>query len=179
MPLQTPTTGNGVPRLLISLPESGKFRSKLWVFKTIFERALFILSQVKAVDLLKNIPTMIHLVDCIWEFFIIIGSEARAQRQSIRIALHVASELVKRVAWQRPYTPPVHVVVLPSQMPLDLRIHLREIDESSMNPQGVPEHMNLLTDTEAHDHLRRTLWERFSLRDPLMLPLGIHPRLLG
>ncbi|KAJ4001525.1 hypothetical protein F5050DRAFT_1796489 [Lentinula boryana] len=134
---------------------------------------------VQPVEFLKAIPTMVHLIDCVWEFFVVVGSEARAQRQNIRISLHVASELVKRVAWRRPYTPPIHVVVLPSQLPLDLKIHLRELDESSINPQGVPEHMNLLTVHEAYDHIRRTSWERFSLRDPLMLPLGIHPELIA
>ncbi|KAJ3883602.1 hypothetical protein F5051DRAFT_391138 [Lentinula edodes] len=115
---------------------------------------------VKPVDFLQNISTMVHLVDCVWEYFIIVGSEARTQRQNIRIALYVASELVRRVGWQRPYIPPIHVVILPSQIPLDFKIHLREIDESSLNPQGVPEHMNLLTFEEAHDHLlRRTFWE--------------------
>ncbi|GAW05454.1 gelsolin repeat [Lentinula edodes] len=115
---------------------------------------------VKPVDFLQNVSTMVHLVDCVWEYFIIVGSEARTQRQNIRIALYVASELVRRVGWQRPYIPPIHVVILPSQIPLDLKIHLREIDESSLNPQGVPEHMNLLTFEEAHDHLlRRTFWE--------------------
>ncbi|KAJ3989957.1 hypothetical protein F5890DRAFT_977989 [Lentinula detonsa] len=133
---------------------------------------------VQPVEFLKAIPIMVHLIDCVWEFFVVVGSEARAQRQNIRISLHVASELVKRVAWRRPYTPPIHVVVLPSQLPLDLKIHLRELDESSINPQGVPEHMNLLTVHEAYDHIRRTSWERFSLRDPLMLPLGIHPELV-
>ncbi|KAJ3852177.1 hypothetical protein EV368DRAFT_82784 [Lentinula lateritia] len=115
---------------------------------------------VKPVDFLQNISTVVHLVDCVWEYFIIVGSEASTQRQNIRIALDVASELVQRVAWQRPYIPPIHVVILPSQIPLDFKVHLREIDESSLNPQGVPEHMNLLTFEEAHDHLlRRTFWE--------------------
>ncbi|KAJ3934002.1 MAG: hypothetical protein NXY57DRAFT_1047546 [Lentinula lateritia] len=87
---------------------------------------------VKPVDFLQNISTMVHLVDCVWEYFIIVGSEARTQRQNIRIALYVASELVRRVGWQRPYIPPIHVVILPSQIPLDFKIHLREIDESSL-----------------------------------------------
>ncbi|KAJ3844708.1 hypothetical protein F5878DRAFT_63651 [Lentinula raphanica] len=134
---------------------------------------------VEAVDFVKAIPTMVHLVDCVWEFFVIIGSEARAQRQTIRTALHVASKLSQRVAWRRPYTPPVHVIVLPSQIPLDLKLHLRELDESLINPQGIPEHMNLLTIHQAHDHIQRTYWDKSVLKDPLMLPLGIHPGLIN
>jgi len=111
-------------------------------------------------------------------FFVVVGSQARAQRQNIRLALHVASELVKRVAVQKPYAPSIHVVVLPSQVPLDLKLHFRELDESLVNLKDVPDHMNLLSLNEAQDHLQRTSWEKFSLRDPLMLPLGIDPQLL-
>lgn len=59
----------------------------VWPYKCSF----FIRRQVKPVDFLQNISTMVHLVDCVWEYFIIVGSEARTQRQNIRIALYVAS----------------------------------------------------------------------------------------
>ncbi|KAF9066151.1 hypothetical protein BDP27DRAFT_1331038 [Rhodocollybia butyracea] len=135
---------------------------------------------VKPVNFLsmKDAPMAVYLIDCIWEFFILVGSEARAQRQNIRTALHCASALAKRVCQQRPHDPPIHVVVLPSQMPLDLKMHFRELDESLLNHQVVPEHMNLISLKDAHDHLQRTSWERFSLRDPFMLPLGIQPEML-
>lgn len=49
--------------------------------------------QIELVEFMhiKDASTIVQLVDCVWEFFVIVGSEARAQRQNIRIALHVAS----------------------------------------------------------------------------------------
>ena len=32
----------------------------------------------------------VFLVDCVWELFVVIGSEARGRRLDIRLALHVA-----------------------------------------------------------------------------------------
>ncbi|KIK67282.1 hypothetical protein GYMLUDRAFT_1019883 [Collybiopsis luxurians FD-317 M1] len=135
---------------------------------------------VKSVDSMKmrDVSFGVHVVDCIWEFFVLVGSEARSQRQDIRLALHVAKEFVRRVAGKRPHVPPIHVLILPSQVPLDFKLHFRELDESLLNLQDVPDHMNLLSLDEAHDHLQRKFWERFALRDPFFLPLGIHPDLL-
>lgn len=38
--------------------------------------------------------------------------------------------LAKLVADDRPYQPTVHVLILPSQLPLDLRLHFRDLDEA-------------------------------------------------
>ena len=32
-----------------------------------------------------------YIVDCVWEYFVLVGSEARGQRRDIRLALAVAT----------------------------------------------------------------------------------------
>src|ERR1700691_6107694 len=80
-------------------------------------------------------------------------------------------QLSSRVASSRPSTPTVHVLVLPSQLPLDLRLQLRGLDEAlivsalpdsglryhkrySQNNQVIPDHMNILSSAESHEHVR-------------------------
>lgn len=52
-------------------------------------------SQIKPVEFMnvRAASDVVQLVDCVWELFVIVGSEARAQRRDIRIALHAASVL--------------------------------------------------------------------------------------
>lgn len=76
-------------------------------------------------------------------------------------------------ASSRPFTPTVHVLVLPSRLPLDLCLNLRELDDAeevsmhmvSANPPSysvnlnqnngeVPDHMNLLSSAQAQSHVR-------------------------
>jgi hypothetical protein len=71
-------------------------------------------------------------------------------------------------AARRPFTPPIHVLILPSKIPLDLRLHFRDLDEERMvrrmgasslelgqltlslqNGTYQPDHMNLLELSEA------------------------------
>lgn len=77
-----------------------------------------------------------------------IGSEARGQRDNIRLALAAAmvcailyhirafhSEAIvhqdfsMKVASSRPFAPPVHALTLPSKLPMDLRLQFRDLDE--------------------------------------------------
>jgi hypothetical protein len=37
-----------------------------------------------------NIQESVHIIDCVWEYFIMIGSDARGERLNIRLALDVA-----------------------------------------------------------------------------------------
>ncbi|KAI3618752.1 gelsolin repeat [Moniliophthora roreri] len=132
---------------------------------------------VATVDFLQNeiARDSVHVVDCIWEFFVVVGSRARGKRTDIRLALAVATELSVRLGRERPFTPTVHTVVFPSQVPLDLKAHIREMDESFLNDNDIPDHMNILPREDALDHLRRRSWEEFALRDRSMLPLGMAP----
>jgi hypothetical protein len=71
--------------------------------------------------------------------------------------------------------PPIHVLILPSKLPLDFRLHFRDLDEEYMvcrvgtslvspahwclapkNGGSLPEHMNLLVMSEAMSDVGRT-----------------------
>ncbi|KAF5317005.1 hypothetical protein D9611_003938 [Ephemerocybe angulata] len=115
----------------------------------------------------------IYLVNCIWELFVIVGPNARGNRQDIRLALDIANRYTKQIAAQRPYTPNVHILVLPSQIPLDLKMHVRDMDETVLNLGNIPDHMNLVSSAEAVEQLAKTSWSHKELKDTTMLPLGI------
>ncbi|KDQ57757.1 hypothetical protein JAAARDRAFT_130791, partial [Jaapia argillacea MUCL 33604] len=116
----------------------------------------------------------VAVIDCIWEFFVLVGAEARGRRHDIRLALSVANDMSARTAESKPFRPTVHVVILPSQLPLDLRLNFRHLDEILLNGGNVPDHMNILTVTEGLEHLRKTVWDKTTLGDRDMLPLGVH-----
>jgi hypothetical protein len=78
----------------------------------------------------------------------------------------------------RPFTPPIHVLILPSKIPLDLRLHFRDLDEERVNGTYQPDHMNLLEMSEALSDLEVVKWEKSRLKDLTMLPLGIDPTCL-
>ncbi|KAF6760294.1 hypothetical protein DFP72DRAFT_1063353 [Ephemerocybe angulata] len=115
----------------------------------------------------------VYLVNCIWELFVIVGPNARGNRQDIRLALDIANRYTKQIAAQRPYTPNVHILVLPSQIPLDLKMHVRDMDETVLNLGNIPDHMNLVSSAEAVEQLAKTSWSHEELKDTTMLPLGI------
>ena len=79
----------------------------------------------------------------------LVGTKARGSRQDIRLALSSAKvhkgllyfkhsplkcsqDLSLRNAVDRPLTPPIHVLILPSKLPLDFRLHFRDLDEEYM-----------------------------------------------
>ncbi|KAL1673762.1 hypothetical protein EV122DRAFT_221985 [Schizophyllum commune] len=103
----------------------------------------------------------VFVVDCIWEYFVVVGHEARGKRKEIRQAVTVAMDLAELVASERPFHPTVHVLVLPSQLPLDLKLTFRGLDDTVLNGDSVPDHMNLLSSQDALRH------------DTSMLPLGV------
>ena len=94
--------------------------------------------------------TSVYLINCIWEFFVLVGEHARSNWQAVRLVLDTAmvnwlisalvyqiislstcsQKLAKEVASTRPYTPTVHVLILPSQIPLDLLLNIRDFDEA-------------------------------------------------
>ncbi|KAI0093192.1 hypothetical protein BDY19DRAFT_922571 [Irpex rosettiformis] len=133
-------------------------------------------SPVLAPSLLAHTPDLhssVHIFDCIWEIFVVVGSDARGHREDIRLALSAADELSAIAAPSRPFTPPVHVLVLPSQIPIDLRLTFRDLDETFLNKNAIPDHMNLLPSALAFEHLQRTSWSKDALGDADMLPLGL------
>ncbi|KAL6308234.1 hypothetical protein BKA93DRAFT_766050 [Sparassis latifolia] len=116
----------------------------------------------------------VFIVDCVWELYVLVGSEARGKRQDIRLALSTAQAMSTKIASSRPFAPTVHVIILPTQIPTDLRLNFRDLDEMELNCGIIPDHMNIITAKEAEEHLARTVWERTAVQDPAMLPLGVH-----
>jgi hypothetical protein len=126
-------------------------------------------------------------MDCVFELFVLVSSGARGKRRDISLALsvatvcssssyfefvvgsHVGQELATRLAPVRPYTPTVHALILPSQIPIDLRIQFRDLDRflvchssgnntniadpCSQNTDDAPEHMNILPFKDALLHV--------------------------
>ncbi|PFH50904.1 hypothetical protein AMATHDRAFT_75292 [Amanita thiersii Skay4041] len=121
----------------------------------------------------KNLSESVYVIDCIWEFFVLVGKQARGHRQNIRLGLDIALNLSKKVSAYRPFPPTVHVLVLPSQLPLDLRLNFRDLNEGLLNDEDIPDHMNILSSVEALEHLQRSKWDMTRLRDERMLPLGV------
>lgn len=131
---------------------------------------------IVAVTSLWQEPTReksIYIIDCIWELFVKVGPAARGDRASIKLALNAAKCFSEMSASSRPFSPTVHVLVLPSKLPLDLRLNLRELGDAEVNNGEIPDHMNLLSLTQAESHLRQHAWERLALQDQTMLPLGV------
>lgn len=44
----------------------------------------------------------------------------------------ILQQLAEASAFTKPFTPTVHVLVLPSRLPLDLRLNLRELDDTEL-----------------------------------------------
>ncbi|TFK54070.1 hypothetical protein OE88DRAFT_1675469 [Heliocybe sulcata] len=126
----------------------------------------------------EAVSSCVYIIDCIWEFFVLVGSEARGKREDIKLALSTVMEISNRVAASRPFTPAVHVVVMPTQLPLDLRLSFRDLDEEYLNQGQVPDHMHLLTVTEAQEQLQKLDWEKAKLQDRSLLPLGVDVSML-
>ncbi|KAI9509736.1 hypothetical protein F5148DRAFT_977834 [Russula earlei] len=137
------------------------------------------LTTVLAFSTESKIDLSVYLLDCIWELFVVVGMNARKARQDIRLALSVAKDVSSRIATSRPFMPPIHVLILPSKIPLDLRQHFRDLDEERVNGTFRPDHMNLLELAEALTDLETIRWEKTRLDDLAMLPLGMDPTCLS
>ncbi|CAE6513557.1 unnamed protein product [Rhizoctonia solani] len=127
----------------------------------------------------KVTPDTIFVLDGMLEMVVMIGPEARARRTDILLAVHIAISVATSVETKRPFVPPVHLVVLPSKLPLEVKAgFFRFVSEELVNPGGVPSHVHLLTLSEASEQLSALTLPMSKLRDPTFLPLGIHPSLL-
>ncbi|KAH9858402.1 hypothetical protein C2E23DRAFT_864363 [Lenzites betulinus] len=139
-------------------------------------------------DIVRLIPALpehpefghsVYLLDCIWELFVLVGSEARGRRSEIRLALNIADALAREASSTRPFTPTVHALIFPTQIPADLLLTFRELEQSELNGGHIPDHMNLLPASDALTDLQSTTWTSTALRDETMLPLGVTPSNLG
>ncbi|KAL0956471.1 hypothetical protein HGRIS_002617 [Hohenbuehelia grisea] len=121
----------------------------------------------------RSLQDSVYVVDCIWELFVLVGRSARGARESIGLAVSFAMDLSAYCASSRPFLQPVHILILPSQVPCDLRMSLRDMEELWLNEGDVPDHMNLLSYENALKHLQTDAWDARTLRDHTMLPLGV------
>jgi hypothetical protein len=69
----------------------------------------------------KIAPDAIFVLDNMLEMIVTVGPEARARRTDILLAVHIAISIATSVETKRPFVPPVHLVVLPSQLPLEVK----------------------------------------------------------
>lgn len=127
-----------------------------------------------AVSCIPSLDDGVFILDTVWEMFVLVGGEARGKRGDIRLALEAAKALVSFVEPSRPFVPPIHVLVLPSQIPQDLRLAVRD-SGFGVQGGGPIEHMNVLSLPLALDHLNTTKWHRAVLGDKTLLPLGLSP----
>ncbi|KAG9316307.1 hypothetical protein JVU11DRAFT_2338 [Chiua virens] len=97
----------------------------------------------------------VYIIDCFWEFFVLVGKDARAKRSDITLAINTAMEMAPLVAASKPFSPTVHVLILPTQLPLDMRLAFRNLDEMALNGGFIPDHMNILSTPEALEHVGR------------------------
>ncbi|KAF8586696.1 hypothetical protein K439DRAFT_1659511 [Ramaria rubella] len=117
----------------------------------------------------------VFVVDCRLEIYVVVAPRARGKRTDIQLGLFLAENISVAAAAQRPFDPPIHIVILPSKLPLELRASIRFCDEERLNGGPVPNHMNLVPLVEAMDHMQRRSWPKSLLSDPTFLPLGIDP----
>ncbi|KAJ7072217.1 hypothetical protein C8F01DRAFT_1102975 [Mycena amicta] len=113
----------------------------------------------------------VFVMDCVFELFVLVPALARGKRYDIRLALSVATDAAKLLATSRPFTPTVHILVLPSQIPVDLRVQFRDLDDV-FSPDVSVDHMNILTTQEALAQLQTSSWLESQLREDF-LPLGV------
>lgn len=96
--------------------------SRLWA---ISDGALQPVLPFCSIDLVGD---KVFMYDGVFELFVIVGEEARAQRDNIRLALAAAESLAAASAVTRTFPPPVHVLVFPTRIPIDLRANFRLMD---------------------------------------------------
>lgn len=91
-----------------------------------------------------SLESGVFILDTTWGVFVLVGADARDKREDIRLALATAEviwvslqynthiylfqTLVSTVGPLRPFVPPIHVIVFPSQVPQDLRLGVRGLD---------------------------------------------------
>ncbi|KAI5123911.1 hypothetical protein M0805_005727 [Coniferiporia weirii] len=89
----------------------------------------------------RSAVLVLHLA---YEIFVLVGSSAREQRRDIKLGLTLAQELSSHTARSKPLRPPVHVLLFPSHIPLDLRAAVRGLDDEAIHGSEAPDQMNLL-----------------------------------
>lgn len=124
------------------------------------------------------------------ELFVIVGKDARGDRLRLACAIRAAEEMASHLqATQRTCAasiasvvprPAVHVVVLPSRLPLEIRAASRVwSDEVAEYLTGHVLSMNVHSGTRALEDLSKLTWPRWALQDADHLPVGVAPDDIG
>ncbi|PVG02391.1 hypothetical protein CPB86DRAFT_725416 [Serendipita vermifera] len=124
---------------------------------------------------LDFVEDKVLMYDGVFELFVLVGEQARGRRDEIRLAIAAAESVAAASALTRSFPPPVHILIFPTQIPIDLRASFRLMDQYEMNSAEPPAHINLLTLAQAHAQLSQREWKLRDLKDHLFLPLGISP----
>ncbi|KIJ49349.1 hypothetical protein M422DRAFT_246441 [Sphaerobolus stellatus SS14] len=182
--------GNEDEMFWLILGNEGYANADFWKFKDQLERVgprFFSIDSTNRklpIQVLAGTPALefseggVFVVDCRLEVFVVVTPGARGRRADIQLALFLAQNISAAIAHKRPFNPPIHVLVLPSKLPLELRAAIRLCDELALNDGSVPDHMNLVSITDAFDQMQRRTWLRSQLSDNTFLPLGVDPSMI-
>ncbi|GAC93294.1 hypothetical protein PHSY_000859 [Pseudozyma hubeiensis SY62] len=120
------------------------------------------------------------------ELFVIVGKDARGDRLRLACAIRAAEDMAAHLqATQRASAsnisivvprPAVHVVVLPSKLPMEIRAASRVwSDEVVDYLQGGVWRMNVHSSSRASEQLLERRWPRWALQEEDYLPVGVSP----
>lgn len=112
----------GYWRFRTQLPPHMVPSPRLW---TIFQSALQPIIPFAAMDMTKD---SVLMYDGVFELFVLVGENARDRRADIRLAVAAAEGVAAASAVTRSFPPPVHVLIFPTRVPLDLRANFRGMD---------------------------------------------------
>lgn len=121
----------------------------------------------------------IHILQLPMEIYVLIGPDARSQRHDISSAIETATTLSKAVARSRglfQMVPPIHVVVFPTLVPLEVRAAFRYWHDEHLNGerwQRLQLCMNVWERKQALEQLSRDEYPLQELDNDLFLPVGI------
>lgn len=119
------------------------------------------------------------------ELFVVVGKDARSDRLQLACAIHAAESLAAQLqAKSRAIAasistvvprPAVHVLVLPSKLPLEVRAASRVwSDDVAGHLQGdAAARMNVHSAASALEQLSKREWPRWALQDASYLPVGV------
>ncbi|CDU24089.1 related to glycinamide ribonucleotide transformylase [Sporisorium scitamineum] len=121
------------------------------------------------------------------ELYVVVGKDARPDRLKLACAIRAAEEIAKQLQDKLRLSvssiatvvprPAVHVLVLPSKLPCEVRAASRVWSDEVVNYlQGESaSRMNAHSSTSALEQLTRRSWPRWALLDADYLPVGVGP----
>lgn len=110
-------------RFRTQLPPQMVPSPRLWA---ISHNALQPVIPFAAVDLTSD---SVLMYDGVFELFVLVGEDARGRRADIRLAVAAAEGVAAASAVTRSFPPPVHVLIFPTRVPIDLRANFRGMDQ--------------------------------------------------